>query len=136
MAVVAAVSLAGCSADDVQFNGKIFDAVGLGGNQTKSAEPKLAARAPLVVPPTLDRLPEPGTPADATAAITALNDPDAQAKYSRAQLEKQQAEFCYKNYEQPKAHGDDSVDAVEGPLGPCRGSALTALKNLNKSEDE
>ncbi|MCK9910487.1 hypothetical protein MXD81_15180, partial [Microbacteriaceae bacterium K1510] len=49
------LALAACGTDDIQFNGGIFDAVGLSDNsKAKSGDPKLAERAPLVVPPTLD----------------------------------------------------------------------------------
>ena len=54
-----ALAVAGCSADDIELNGKIFDAVGLNTSKTKSAEPKMAERAPLVMPPNLERVPEP-----------------------------------------------------------------------------
>ena len=75
------LGVAGCSMDDVQFNGGIFDMVGLSDSakaKTSTGDPKLAARPPLVVPPTLDHLPPPG---DATASIpdpklAAIHDPD------------------------------------------------------------
>jgi hypothetical protein len=131
-----ALSLAGCSMDDVEFNGSLFNAVGLGGSQAKAKEPKLAARAPLVLPPNLERLPEPGAPADPAAnEVAALNDPDKQAQVSKAELERQQAEYCKVNYEQAIAHGDvTGADLATGPLGPCKGSVLTAIKNWNQDE--
>jgi hypothetical protein len=129
-----ALAAAGCSADDVELNGKIFDAVGLN-QKTKSAEPKMAERAPLVMPPALDRVPEPGTPQEGAAAdVAALQDPDKVAKTSRAELERQQAEYCKKNYELAKAHGDNDADQAAGPLGPCRGSVLTAIQQWNKDD--
>jgi hypothetical protein len=133
-----ALAIAGCSADDVQFNGKIFDAVGMNNIGGKTAEPKLAERAPLVMPPNVDRVPEPGKPPEAVANdVTAMvDDPDKKAKTSRAELEKQQAEYCKKNYELAKAHGDDNADLAEGPLGPCKASVLTAIKNWTKGDSE
>jgi hypothetical protein len=131
-------ALGGCSMDDVQFNGGLFNAVGLGGDKVKSAEPKMAARAPLVIPPTLDRVPEPGTPPEAAATdvAAALDDPDKKAVVTKADLERQQAEYCKKNYELAKAHGDETAaDLAAGPLGPCRGSVLTAIKKWNSSEE-
>lgn len=132
-----ALAIAGCSADDVQLNGKIFDAVGLNSIGKKSAEPKMADRAPLVMPPSLDRVPEPGRPADAAANdVTALvDDPDRKAKTNRAELEKQQAEYCKTNYELAKARGDDNADLATGPLGPCRASVLSAIQQWNKGDD-
>ncbi len=71
----------GCAMDDVEFNGGLFNAVGLGGNKVKAAEPKMAQRAPIVIPPTLDRVPEPGAPPEAAANdVAALDDPDKKAQ--------------------------------------------------------
>ncbi len=118
--------------DDVQLNGGIFDAVGL--NDTKkSGDPKLAERAPLVVPPSLDRLPAPGE-APPPTQIAGINDPDAAKQKSREELEKQQAEYCEKNYDDPMRRGEE-VSMVEGPLGPCRKSVLTAIKKWNAEDD-
>ena len=131
-ACCAAFLLAGCSMDDVQLNGGIFDAVGL--NDTKkSGDPKLAERAPLVVPPSLDRLPAPGE-APPPTQIAGINDPDAAKQKSREELEKQQAEYCEKNYDDPMRRGEE-VSMVEGPLGPCRKSVLTAIKKWNAEDD-
>lgn len=130
--------LGGCAMDDIEFNGGLFNAVGIGGNKVKSAEPKMAARAPLIIPPTVDRVPEPGTPPEAAAndVAAALEDPDKKAQVTKADLERQQAEYCKKNYELAKAHGDETgADLAAGPLGPCRGSVLTAIEKWNKAEE-
>ena len=132
MAACLALGVAGCGTDDIQFNGGIFDAVGL--NDTKkSAAPKLAERAPLVVPPSLDRLPTPGE-APQPAQIADIKDHDAAKHQSREELEKQQAAYCEKNYNDPMRRGEE-VSMVEGPMGPCRKSVLTAIKKWN-DEDE
>lgn len=129
--------LAGGCADEVQFQGKLFDVVGLSGNQQKSAEPKLAARAPLVLPPNNDRIPEPGTPADSVAnEVAALNDPDKQAVLDKEELAKRQAEYCKVHYEEARSHGDTTgADLAVGPAGPCRGSVLSAIEKWNKGEE-
>lgn len=126
----------GCAMDDVEFNGGIFKAVGLG-EKTKSAEPKMAQRTPLIIPPTLDRVPEPGAPPETVANdVAALDDPDKKAQTTQADLERQQAEYCKKNYEDARAHGDPTgADLATGPLGPCRGSVLTAIKKWNTSDE-
>ena len=132
MAACLAFTIAGCGTDDIQFNGGIFDAVGL--NDTKkSGDPKLAERAPLVVPPSLDRLPAPGE-APEPAQIADIKDHDAAKHKSREELEKQQAEYCEKNYDDPMRRGEE-VSMVEGPLGPCRKSVLTAIKKWNGEEE-
>jgi len=124
--------------DDVQFNGGIFDAVGLSDStKTKSGEPKIAERAPLVVPPTLDSLPQPAEGEQPAAQIAGIQDPDAAKQASKEELERKQAEYCKVNYEQAIAHGDETtaLNAV-GPLGPCRKSALTAFQKWNSEESE
>lgn len=137
LATFVAVAVGGCSMDDVELNGGIFDAVGVGAGQPKSAEPNLAARTPLVVPPSTASLPAPGTPPEATATdvTVALDDPDRKVVVDKAELEKQQTAYCSKHYDTAKASGDASADSIEGPLGPCRASVLTAIKKWNGGED-
>lgn len=127
---------AGCSADDIQFEGKIFDAVGLNSPTQRAAEPKMKERAPLVVPPSLERLPEPGQSADSLSQdLAAINDPDRTAKQSRADLERQQAEYCKEHYELAKARGDANADLARGPLGECRKSILTSIGQWTSGDD-
>ena len=123
-----AVSVAGCSTDDIQFNGGIFDAVGLSdASKSSGGEPQMADRAPLVVPPKIDRLPAPGEAPPPGTQLATISDPDVEAQRSQEELEKEHAEFCEKNYNE----NDASTDSVEGPLGPCRKSILTAVKKWN-----
>lgn len=130
------LALAACGTDDIQLNGGIFDAVGLSdAGKTKASDPKLAERAPLVVPPSLDRLPAPGEASSEPQQIAGINDPDAAKAKSRAELEKQQAEYCQKNYTDAQIRGEEA-SMVEGPLGPCRPSVLSAIKKWNKGDDE
>lgn len=136
-ALIAALAAGGCSMDDVELNGGVFDALGVGANQPKASEPQLAARTPLVVPPSTASLPSPGVAPESTATdvTVALDDPDRKVLVSEAQKQKQQEEFCRKNYNPAVAAGDASADSVEGPLGPCRPSVLSAVKKWNGGED-
>lgn len=134
--LASAVLAGGCGAGDIAFEGKIFDAVGLN-NQTKAAEPKIAARAPIVIPPGLDRLPEPGSaeqPNGYEGDLAQIQDPDRKKAVSQVELERQQKEYCDKNYELAKQRGDQNADLAKGPLGDCRPSALTSFQKWNKSE--
>lgn len=132
-----AVTLSACGFDGVDFNGKVFDAVGLNTGSVKQGEPRMRERAPLVVPPGLEALPAPGSAGPAAAdALAEVKDHDASRNLSREQLEQKQREFCDKNYSPNKALGDETVDMIEGPLGPCRGSIFSAIKNINKSETD
>jgi hypothetical protein len=133
MTALVALGMAGCGSDDIQLNGGIFDAIGLNDAKPKG-DPKMAERAPLVVPPSLDRLPAPGE-AQAPPQIAGIKDPDAEKAVSRAEMEAKQAEYCRKNYDDPMARGDESIASVEGPLGPCRKSVLTAIKKWNGEEE-
>jgi hypothetical protein len=133
-----ALGSAGCAMDDVQFNGGVFDMVGLSDSAratAKTGDPKVAERAPLVVPPTTDRLPVPGeqAPPDQVAAI---NDPDKVQAVNKAELQRKQTEYCRVNYEQAMARGDETTALnAAGPLGPCRPSVLNGMKAWNSSED-
>jgi hypothetical protein len=134
---MSAAALAGCGlgVDDVQLNGKLFDAVGLN-NKAERAEPKLKERSAIVMPPNVAALPEPGVNPDrdiATGSIAEVRDHDEVRQVTKADLERKQAEYCKKHYDDAKAHGDNDVDLAEGPLGPCRGSIFSAIKKINGS---
>jgi hypothetical protein len=128
--------LAGCGmVDDFQMNGKIFDAMGMNTGSVKK-EAKVAERQPLVIPPGLDKLPEPGANGAAQAnLIPGVEDHDAKKNVSQEALENQQAAYCKVNYEQAKQRGDNNADLAEGPLGPCRGSVFSAIKKINGEEE-
>lgn len=129
-----AAMLAGCSAGDVELNGKVFDAMGLTAGKQSGKDPRMAARAPIVLPPSLEKLPQPGEPTE-TAAIPQLTDEDEQKRLNKAELERQQAEYCKVHYEQAKQRGDvDGATVAKGPLGECRPSIFTAMEKWNKSE--
>lgn len=132
--VGAAVAVAGCSADDVELNGAIFDMMGVGSNSQKpNKDVAMKPRAPLVLPPGVERLPEPGEAIAATdAELLTIRDPDLEKIASKEQLEQQQAEYCEKHY---KPHSNDA-EFVKGPLGPCRKSVLTAVKKWAGGSDD
>lgn len=129
-------ALAGCGVDDVQLNGKIFDVVGLNTGTVKAKEPKLIERQPLLVPPAMDKLPAPGSGKASQPVIADVQDYDAKRQISKSELERQHAEFCKKNYTDPKNGGDQSADSVEGPLGPCRSSILSSIKKWTSGDQE
>ncbi len=138
LAVCLTLGVAGCSADDIQFNGGIFDAVGLSdSSKAKTSEAKVAERPGLVVPPSLDRLPPPGEAAPQSDQLAALKDPDEQKKRSHEDRARQQAEYCKVNYEQAMARGDETTALnAAGPLGQCRPSVLTGIKKYNSGDSD
>lgn len=137
-ATLAAMLLAGCSAGDVEFNGKLFDAVGATGLMGKPVgKVQMSERQPLIVPPALDRLPQPGEAMPASADATKqVIDPERAKILSGAEMQKRQAAYCKEHYELAKMRGDANADAATGPAGPCRPSAFTAFEKWNKGEPE
>ena len=134
--MLAIAGLAGCSADDVQLNGKIFEATGLNTGSAPKKTPKLAERAPLIVPPSLDKLPEPGAGDGQQPALAEVKDHDDKVRITRADLEKQQYEYCQKNFVDAKIRGDQEADVAAGPLGPCRGSVISSFQNWNSTDSD
>lgn len=130
LAVAMAAGLAGCSPGDVQFEGKIFDAMGMNNAGAARETPKMTARSPLIVPPDLERLPDPNAPVQSPAdtSLASINDPDRAKVVNQEQLQKQQDEYCEKHYNPAKAMGSADADSISGPLGPCRKSILSSMK--------
>jgi hypothetical protein len=126
----ALLAISGCGYDGVQLNGKIFDVVGLSGNNAPQGEPKMAVRQPLVMPPETETaaLPQPGSGRAGQPTLAEIEDPDRKAKVSQSDLERQQAAYCKVHYEDAIARGDSSADAASGPLGSCHPSILTGVK--------
>lgn len=135
-ALTMSVAVAGCGlgVDDVELNGGVFDALGVGSNSKKVArdDVTLKPRAPLVLPPGMERLPAPGTSvAAANPELLTIADPDEVPEIDRAAQEKAQQEYCDKNYREYE-HGSEFV---KGPLGPCRKSVMTAVQKWNSGEE-
>lgn len=135
----AALTLAACAADDVQLNGKIFDAMGVSSKSQSEAkiEPKVPQRAPLVIPPTTASLPAPGT---GTAVVAAApqdqawpTDPDQQQQAALAAKQAEQKEFC----EEGKLSGniDDFDETRKSKYSRC-GNVWTLLFNQNLDQPE
>ena len=126
---VALLGLPGCGGvDGVEFNGKVFDAVGLTGALGKKEEPKTEPRAPLVLPRSTERLPEPGEGSPVAPVQTAEawpNDPDKQRQSNEAAKKQAQADYCRDGNWKEKAMGDDLAMA-KGPEGSC-GSIFSAI---------
>jgi hypothetical protein len=130
IAVTLASGLAGCGAvDGVEFNGKIFDALGVStGSLGPKAEPKLAQRSPLVLPPDPNKLPEPGSAQQPQPAVADTNwpkDRDQQKIADAAEAKRKQEEHCRDGNWKEKAMKDE-VGAAVGPSGGC-GSIFSAI---------
>jgi hypothetical protein len=122
IAVVPALALGGCF-EGTEVNGKIFDLLGVSSSsQEKSrAEPQMARRAGLVLPPNAQRLPAPGSEDEAAAiapAVASLNDPEkvkANAAVERARLHKAYCSGDLSWKEQVK----DPNALPKSPYGSC-----------------
>lgn len=90
-----ALPLAGCGigAGDVQFEGKVFEAMGLNKVGGKGADPKLKERAPILMPPS-GELPPPGTKVARQEDMQWPTDPDLLAKKKKAERQKEIDEYC------------------------------------------
>lgn len=130
-AVLLSAMLTGCGGiDGVELNGKIFDWMGVSeaAKQANAREPRVPHRTGLVMPPDVNRLPDPGSENDPNDVTAALNDPDkkkAAAAAERARLHKAycSGELTWKE----RAYAKDSLQTNKSPFGPC--SAIGSMVN-------
>lgn len=130
-ALLACALLAGgCSAGDVELNGSLFDKLGVGSNsQTASRNPQVAERQALVIPPDLERLPQPGSgAAEAQTAEAFPVNPESKRVAAASQAQRDHAAFCEKAIQKARAMRDQNP--VMGPMGRCDGSILDSI-NVN-----
>ncbi len=117
-----AALLGGC-ADGVEINSKLLDSVGLGAAALNARpEPKLAPRSPLVMPPSSQKLPEPGAapppPPEAIAGSAWPKDKDLERVASGKEKERQQAQYCRDGNWKERAI-DNDFGGMSGPQGQC-----------------
>ncbi len=123
------VTLAGCAQDGIEFQGKIFEAVGLAGNGDQRRDVRTEARAPLVLPPDTTKLPEPGSaPGPVVADQQWPKDRDAMKQADSEAMKRQQEKYCRDGNWRERAM-DNSTEAGNGPLGPCTGNIFTWMGN-------
>lgn len=140
--IAVSLSLSGCGGiDGVDFNGKIFDAVGLGGsNPFKKDEPVTQARAPLVLPPNGQALPAPGSapaPSPVAADVQWPRDADQQ-KVAQADAKKAaHQQYCKEDGNWKQKAVKDEIAADRGPEGSCNGSIFSVISdNVFGKKDE
>jgi hypothetical protein len=132
--VGATIALSGCAAGDVEMNGALFDYLGMGKAGPAKAS-QASDRQGLVVPPSLDRLPEPGSGAAATASMQVAMpvNPETRAVANVAEQQRQQAAFCDKAMMTAKLNKE--VGPVPGPFGVCNPSLLQSINGANPLEN-
>ena len=120
---LAGAVLTGCGYD-VQLEGKVFDAIGIGTNSKKAhLEPKLAPRSGLVPPPDVSRLPPPGSgggTAVANAPASWPVDPEVRAAALEADRKRQLRKYCEGQEWRGAVNGDRLPDNIDPK---CRGFA-------------
>lgn len=132
-AVAFALALSGCGGvDGVEFNGKIFDWLGVSDAAQQKIEPKMADRAPLVVPPSVTRLPDPGSGRTSDEQVAALNDPELRKQAAAKERQRLHEAYCRGDIQwKDKAFKPDNVGANRSPYGTC-GILGNVTTNVNK----
>jgi len=120
-AVASAFALNGCGGvDGVEFNGKIFDWLGVSDAAQQKVEPKMADRAPLVVPPSVTRLPDPGSGRTSDEQVAALNDPELRKQAAAKERQRLHEAYCRGDIQwKDKAFKPQDVGANRSPYGTC-----------------
>lgn len=132
-ALVGLLALGGCGGiEGVELNGKVFDWLGISAASQQKAEPKMADRAPLVVPPSVTRLPDPGSGRSSSEDVAALNDPELRKQAAAKERQRLHEAYCrgeiqWKN----KAFKPDDVGANRSPYGTC-GILGSVTTNITK----
>jgi hypothetical protein len=119
-ALGATLALGGCGG--VEFQGKVFDAVGLSGDR-KEADVRMAERPPLLMPPDPKALPQPGS---GVAVATAREDWPQNPEVTREQMLKAENDQLAKE------------ESTRQPLHPYIGKPTLfskLLPNKKKAED-
>jgi hypothetical protein len=132
-AVASTLALGGCGGiDGIELNGKIFDMLGVSAASQVKSEPKMADRAPLVVPPSVTRLPEPGSGKAAPESIAALADPDLRKQAAAKERQRLHEAYCRGEIQwKDKAYNPEDKGAPRSPYGTC-GLFGSATSNINK----
>lgn len=132
-ALACTLALNGCGGvDGVEFNGKVFDWLGISESAQQKAEPRMADRAPLVVPPSVNRLPEPGSGRSTEQDVAALNDPDLRKQAAAKERQRLHEAYCRGDVQwKDKAFKPQDVGANRSPYGPC-GVLGNMTTNINK----
>src|SRR5215510_328571 len=121
--MLGALALGGC--DSIALEGKVFDWMGISSSalDEKTRDPKMAERAPLVVPPSVNRLPEPGSGKSANPDLAALNDPERKKEADAKERERLHLAYCRGEiqWKERTLNPEATGAANRSPYGPCPG---------------
>jgi hypothetical protein len=124
--------LSGC--DSISLEGKLFDWMGVSGSaqDENRRDPKMAERAPLVVPPKLTRLPEPGSGHASADDLVALKDPELTKAAQAKERERLHLAYCRGEIQWKDKAFDPEKGVNRSPYGPCPSLIGGLLNNVNK----
>lgn len=126
--LLATLLLAGCSGGGVEFEGKIFDMVGLSDLGKPRKDPKVTTRAPLVVPPA-PKLPEPGARETAAAPENWPVD-EREVRARELAAAKKKLKNYRNNGDWSKKAGIEEFDNIRNPLNRRTGLASKSSKGI------
>jgi hypothetical protein len=133
VALAGAVSVGGCGSDGLELNGALFDWMGVSSaaQQARKVEPKLADRAPLVIPPDTTRLPDPGAGQTAAAQSWPL---DSEQRKVADVKERERLHMAYCRGEiqwKDRALDPQKSGVNRSPYGPCPSLVSGAASNVD-----
>ena len=117
-AFAAPLALGGCGG--IEFQGKVFDYMGISGDR-KEADPRMAERPPLLLPPDTKALPQPG---NGVAVATAREDWPQNPELTKEQIVKAKKDERFKE------------EAKRQPLNPYIGKPNLFTRWFKKKEGE
>jgi hypothetical protein len=130
--LLSVLALTAC--DTVNLEGKVFDWMGISGSalDARKRDPKMAERAPLVVPPSTTRLPEPGSGKTTSDDVAALADPELRKQAAAKERERLHLAYCRGEIQWKDKALDPNYSGNKSPYGPCPGLFSGTLNNLTK----
>jgi len=133
-ATASTLLLSGC-ADGIDLNGKVFDWMGISpaAQEARKFEPKLTERAPLVVPPDVGRLPEPGAEAAPAAHVAWPDDPEQRKVREAQERERLHLAYCRGDVQWKERALNKDTNAPRSPYGPCPTLFGGITNNANKN---
>jgi hypothetical protein len=128
--LTATVGTGGC-VDGISLNGKLFDWMGISeAALQKKPEPQMAVRAPLVLPPDSNRLPEPGSDKGGND-LSSLNDPELKKAAAAKEKERLHLAYCRGEIQwKEKVFSKTEDPNNRSPYGPCNGILGNAKETI------
>jgi hypothetical protein len=132
--LASALAAGGCGgADGVELNGKLFDMMGVSSaaQNASTRDPQMAERAPLVVPPNVARLPEPGSGKVGSEEVASLKDPEQRKLAAAKERERLHLAYCRGELQwREKAFDPNATN--KSPYGPCPSLFGNVTGSVNK----